>query len=67
MISKTEKKQIDDMTYYDMMRRHRFLKVGDRQFQGERGNYFMRVMHKKRRQVGDERHSEISKEIGWDE
>lgn len=58
--------EIDAMPYQDMLERARFTEVGDPIFQRETGEYFMRVMQRKRRELGDAGHVAASKAIGWD-
>jgi hypothetical protein len=48
-----------------MLHRWRFAPVGDPMFQGEIGDYFAKVMKRKRAEVGDPAHTAASKSIGW--
>ena len=61
-----KKAEIDGMSYEDMMRRNRFAPAGDPLFVGECGDYFLKVMSKKREEVGPTAHTAASKRIGWD-
>jgi hypothetical protein len=56
---------IDNASYYDLLRKWRFAKAGDPYFQGEVGTHYTEVMAAKKKEIGDEEHSRISKEIGW--
>jgi len=56
---------IDNADYYNLLRKWRFAETGDPYFQGEVGDHFTEVMAAKKKEVGDEEHSRISKEIGW--
>jgi len=66
MIDSDMKKAIDEMDYESMLRRWRNAPVGDPFFQGEVGDYYSKVMAKKRSEVGDSAHVAASKSIGWE-
>ena len=55
------KKEIDAMSQFEMARRWRFAKSGDKIFQGETGEYFAKVFKEKGGMT-----PEISKRLGWD-
>jgi len=55
-----QKKQIDEMSQYDMCRLWRFAKSGHPFLQGETGQYFSDVMKQKGGFT-----PEISKSLGW--
>lgn len=57
------KKTIDNMSYSELLSRWRFGSLGDPMFQGEVGDYFAKLMFKKREEVD---HVAASKAIGWD-
>jgi len=59
------KKEIDEMSYAEMLSRWRFSKVPEPIFQGEIGEYFSKIMFEKRQQLKPDEHAKISKEIGW--
>jgi hypothetical protein len=59
------KKQIDTMSYEDLLRRWRFAESGDPLFVGEVGHYYQETMRRKRAEVGDAAHTAASKRIGW--
>ena len=61
-----EKKQIEDMSYEGMLREWRFAPTGSKKFCGERGDFFSKVMFRKRDETPDAERVEISKSIGWD-
>lgn len=64
-MNKGQKREIDEMPYESMLRINRTEPLGSRRFLGEKGEYFLTVMNRKRREVGDEFHSQCSKRIGW--
>ena len=64
MIPEDFKKNVDSMTYYQLLDKWRFAPVGDPMFQGELGEYYSKVMFAKRdadpvNAVAD------SKALGW--
>jgi len=61
-----QKKWIDHATYYSLLSRWRYSKIGDPIFQGEAGEYFAKVMEAKRIEIGSEKSIQVSKAIGWD-
>jgi len=44
----------------------RFAHVGDPIFIGDVGEYFGKVINKKREEIGNDEHVKISKMIGWE-
>jgi hypothetical protein len=58
---------IDRMSYKSMLKRNRFAPAGDLMFQGEVGDYFLKVMHEKEAVLEPGEKTVISKEIGWKE
>lgn len=60
------KKWIDDATYEDLLRRWRTEKSGSLFFQGEIGDYYTKVMIRKRHEVGHDEAVRVSKAIGFD-
>ncbi len=64
-MTEQEKKSIDDMSYESMFSQWRFAPIGSPMFQGERGEYFSKVMKEKRSRLAEGEHSRISKQIGW--
>ena len=60
------KKWIDSASYEELLRKWRFAPAGSPWFQGEIGIYFDEVIRKKRKEIGDEEHTRISKAIGWE-
>ncbi len=56
------KKEIDEMDYASMLSQWRFAPVGTPIFQGESGDYFLKVMAEKRKTTD---HVKVSKTIGW--
>lgn len=65
-MSEDQKKQIDGMSYIQMLRHWRFAPVGEPLFQGEAGAYYAKVMSEKKSAVGHEAAVSASKTIGWD-
>ena len=55
-----QKKQIDNMTQFEMARMWRFARVGEPLLQGETGDYFAQVFKAKGGMT-----PEISKQLGW--
>lgn len=58
------KKRIDEMPYQAMLAKWRFAPVGDPMFQGESGDYFAKVLSKKR-DADPDLHVASSKTLGW--
>jgi hypothetical protein len=56
---------IDNASYEDLFRKWRFAPAGDPFFQGDVGKYYSEVMVKRRKEVGPEEHTRISKRLGW--
>lgn len=59
------KKEIDNMTYEQMLSRWRFAPVGDLMFTEESGKYFSEIMGKKKNQLSHQEQVRISKDLGW--
>jgi hypothetical protein len=59
------KKQIDSMSYEQMLRKWRHAAAGDPTFIGETGDYFSKVMAKKECDLKPGEKTKISKKIGW--
>lgn len=64
-INQGAKRQIDEMTYEEMLKRWRFAPMGDPMFQGNIGKYFAKVLAEKRDQMPEKDKIAISKKIGW--
>lgn len=58
------KKEIDKMSYKEMLYLWRFAPMGDDLLQDESGTYFVKSINLKRADCKDE--AKISKEVGWD-
>lgn len=56
--------EIDNMSYYDMLRKWRYEPSSSGYFQGARGDYFSRVMVTKR-DADPAGAVQASKDIGW--
>ena len=61
-----EKQWIDNNSYEGLLRRWRNAPCGDPIFQGDTGNYYSKVMARKRDEVGPGGAVAASKRIGWD-
>lgn len=59
------RERIDDMPYEEMLSRNRFAPIGDPLFADDTGRYFLKVMARKRSEVGQQAHVAASKAIGW--
>jgi len=66
IIDKEMKAWIDGASYEELLRRWRFAPSGDPIFQGETGDYYTKVMAKKREEIGPGEHTKASKKIGWE-
>jgi hypothetical protein len=60
------KKEIDAMSYEELLRRWRHAPIGSAIFQGEVGEYYAERMSYMRARVGHEAHVRASKSIGWE-
>lgn len=58
------KKEIDSMSYENLLSLWRFAPAGDKWFQGERGDYFSKRMADLRKHGAD--HVGASKFVGWE-
>ena len=59
------KKQINNMAYSETLSKWRFAPLGDPMFQGELGEYFIKVMAEKESKLISGEKTAISKNIGW--
>lgn len=59
------KKEIDEMSYYEMLKLQRFSKSGHMYFTGLIGEYFAKVMQEKKEALPAGESVRISKQIGW--
>jgi len=59
------RKWIDESSYEILLQKWRFAAAGDPFFAKEIGEYFSRVLHLKRKELGEANHTLISKRIGW--
>jgi hypothetical protein len=62
---KSMKAQIDSEDYESLLRRWRFAPAGSPMFQGEVGDYYSKVMFKKRDALPAGEQVRISKAAGW--
>jgi len=66
-MTKDEMKEwIDNASYGQLLSHWRFAPIGDPFFQGEIGEYYSKVMSKRRDEVGDAKHVQTSKILGWE-
>lgn len=65
MVSEKVRKEIEDMSYVEMLRLWRNAPSGHHMFAGETGVFFTAEMNRKRTRVGHEAHVAASKKIGW--
>ena len=65
MIESEMKDWIDKASYEQLLSKWRSAPAGSPFFQGETGQYYSRVMAKKRENVGNAEHVRASKSIGW--
>lgn len=66
MINPKLKQKIDEMDYESMFKLWRFSPAGEELFQGETGNYFIKVMMEKKGKLPEGEHCRISKKL-WRE
>ena len=65
MLDLATKKDIDNMTYEQMLLLHRFAPVGHSYFTGEVGEYFAKVKAAKCDKLAPDEHAATSKRVGW--
>ena len=59
------KAKIDIMSLREMLAKQRFAPIGDPLFQGDIGDYFLKVMREKKNAIGNDEWSNISRSVGW--
>ncbi len=57
------KNYIDNLSYCQLLEHWRFAPIGDKWFQGETGDYWVKIMAEKKE---NSNHIAVSKIIGWD-
>lgn len=57
---------IDGASYQQLLYKWRFSEVGSPFFQGDMGDYYAKVMAKKREEIGTDEAARASKAIGWE-
>jgi hypothetical protein len=57
---------IDKSSYQELLSKWRFDPVGSPWFSGEIGDYYRKIMFKKRNEVGNDASVQASKNIGWE-
>lgn len=65
MLDEDLMEEIDRMDYIELLNLWRFADTGSPYFRGEVGNYFVKIMYKKRDELAPGEAVKISKEIGW--
>lgn len=66
ILTEALQREIDALSYVELLRRWRFAPTGDQMFQGESGDYFARRMAQLRAEPGgQDKHTSASKAIGW--
>jgi hypothetical protein len=60
-----DKQWIDGATYEQLLQRWRFAPTGDEMFQDDTGDYYQRVMAKRKIEIGPEAAVQASKMLGW--
>ncbi len=60
------KEWIDSASYEALLHHWRFAPAGDLFFQGEIGNYYTKVMTKRRSEISNDEYVKVSKTIGWE-
>ena len=65
MTTQDMKDWIDKASYQELLSKWRFAPVGSPWFQGEIGDYYSKIMFKKRDEVGNDEAVQASKNIGW--
>ena len=59
------KTKIDIMSLREMLAKQRFASIGDPLFQGDIGEYFLKVMREKKSAISNDEWSNISRSVGW--
>lgn len=60
-----QKRWIDKADYEELLQRWRFAPVGNPLFQGDTGEYYRKIMTKKKQQICVSARVQASKAIGW--
>ena len=64
MTEQEMKKWIDEASYMDLLSRWRFAEIGSPWFVGEMGDYYSKVMFRKRDEIGSAEAVRASKRVG---
>ena len=64
-LTEKNKKNIDSLSYEQLLSHWRFAPSGDPWFQGETGDYWSSVMKTKKEEIGANEAVRASKNIGW--
>jgi len=64
-VKKEHKEFIDNASYEELLKNWRFCPSGDPLFQGETGDYYMKVMNEKKNNLSPDEQVTVSKNIGW--
>lgn len=60
------KKWIDSQSYESLLRKWRYAPSGDPMFIGEIGDYYIKVMTQRKKELSTNAQVNISKSIGWE-
>jgi len=64
-LTKENKKHIDSLSYEQLLSQWRFAPSGSPWFQGETGDYWGSTINIKKREIGHDEATRISKDVGW--
>jgi len=65
-LTQENKNHIDSLSYQELLQHRRSAPIGDKWFEGETGEYWLRRMKELRNKPeGEAEHVRASKEIGW--
>ena len=67
MIEADMRTWLDNASYEELLAKWRNAPAGDPFFRGELGEYYRKVMNRKRAEVGNGEHVRASKAIGWEQ
>lgn len=60
------KRKIDNLSYEDMLRKHRFEPIDSDFFIGETGDYFYLKFNRLKKKITEAEKVRVSKKVGWD-
>ena len=65
-MTESQKAWIDNASYEDLLQKWRYAPAGDPFFAGDVGDYYGKVMRKKKAAAGHDASVQASKNVGWD-